>query len=324
MDYILIVTGLLLLFAGGESLVRGSVAISQRLGISAILIGVVVVGFGTSAPELLVSIKASLAGQPDIALGNVVGSNIANTLLILGLAATITPVLCKDKAIHRDALATVAATVVLLGLSHLQMISKLAAGLMLTTLIVYLLYAYKAERKEKQATSSGNLIETAHEHEFKEFESKLSIRAALLLSLIGIIMLVLGADFLVKGATSVARKFNVSEAVIGLSLVAIGTSLPELATAFAAAIKKNSDVIIGNVLGSNLFNILSILSITALIKPIPITGRIATFDIPLAFSISLLSTLAIFYFQKIGRKLGWLSLIFYFFYITWIYKFKII
>ncbi len=319
MDYVLIAAGLLLLFVGGEALVRGSVTISKRLGISAILIGVVVVGFGTSAPELLVSIKASLAGQPDIAMGNVVGSNIANILLILGLAAVITPIICKDKAIHRDALAVVAASVVLLGLSYLQIVSALAGGLMVATLIAYLVYSYKAECKDKLATSSGVLIDTAHEHEAEEFESKMGLGVSIVMSIVGIAMLVFGADFLVQGASNVARSFGIPEAVIGLSLVAVGTSLPELATAISAALKKNSDVIIGNVLGSNLFNILSILGITALIKPIPVTGQIATFDIPFALGIAVASFLIIVLFKKFGRLTGLLFLGVYIVYIAWMY-----
>ncbi|GAB4165927.1 MAG: calcium/sodium antiporter [Rickettsiaceae bacterium] len=319
MDYVLIAAGLLLLFIGGEALVRGSVTISKRLGISAILIGVVVVGFGTSAPELLVSIKASLACQPDIAMGNVVGSNIANILLILGIAAVITPINCNDKAIHRDALAVFVASFALFGLSYLQVISQIAGGIMLAMMIGYLVYSYKAERGDKLAKSSGILIDTAHEHEVEGFESKMGLGVSIMMSIVGIAMLVFGADLLVQGASNVARSFGIPEAVIGLSLVAVGTSLPELATAISAAIKKNPDVIIGNVLGSNLFNILSILGITSLIKPIPVTGQIATFDIPFSLGIAVISFLIISLFNKFSRTTGLVFLCAYVAYIAWMY-----
>lgn len=319
MDMIFIALGLVLLFFGGEGLVRGSVNISRRLGISAILIGMIVVGFGTSAPELLVSVKASLMGQPDIALGNVVGSNIANVLLILGLAAIMTPVVCQDKAIMRDAFTVLIASLILFGLSHIGIIHRISGGLMLVMLIGYLLYAYKAERKDKTALTAAGIDGTAHEHEADEFHDKFGLGASILLSIAGIAMLVLGADMLVRGASNIARAIGISEAVIGLSLVAIGTSLPELATAIAASIKKNSDVVIGNVLGSNLFNILSILGITAMIKPVPVAGQIAAFDIPLTLAIAAL-TLAIIYMRKsFGRVTGLMFLAAYIAYIAWLY-----
>lgn len=319
MDYVLIVAGLVMLFVGGEMLVRGSVVISKRLGISAILIGVVVVGFGTSTPELLVSVKASLAGQPDIALGNVVGSNIANVLLILGIAALITPIICKDKAIQRDSIAVVAASMALLGLSYFEIISQIVGALMLGSLIAYIVYSYKVEKNQKLVTSAGGMGETAHEHEADEFASNMGLGTSIAMSIAGIAILVFGADFLVQGASNVARSYNISEAVIGLSLVAVGTSLPELATAISAAIKKNSDMIIGNILGSNLFNIMLILGITAIIKPIPVTGQIASFDIPLTLGIAILSLAIIFLFKKFGRLTGLIFLVAYTSYIAWLY-----
>ncbi len=314
-DALYIIAGLVLLFIGGEALVRGSVTLSKKLGISTILIGVVVVGFGTSAPELLVSIKASLADQPDIALGNVIGSNIANILLILGVAAVITPVLCHDKAIKRDAISVVAASVAFLAFAYLGTISRLAGFGMVAALVAYLVYSYMSERKDKALITnldeSAPDVETAHEHEADEFEGNYSLPVSILIAVVGIIMLVFGADFLVRGATNVARAFGISEAVIGLSLVALGTSLPELATAIAAAVKKNTDVIIGNVLGSNLFNILSILGITAMIKPIPIGHHLVQFDIPMALGISIFTVVVIVALKQFNRLLGALCLIAY-------------
>lgn len=319
-DYVLVSAGLLLLFVGGEALVRGSVAISKRLGISTILIGVVVVGFGTSAPELLVSVKASLAGQSDIALGNVVGSNIANFLLILGLSAVITPVICSDKAIKRDAFAVFGASLCLLALTFVQEISRLTGVVMFLILVSYLVYSYRQERKDKFKKNSTAAIDTAHEHEAQEFESSMGLSASIFMCLVAIAMLVFGADLLVYGATSLARSFGISEAVIGLSLIAVGTSLPELATAISAAFKKHTDVIIGNVLGSNLFNILSILGTTAVIKPVPILGHIAVFDIPLNLAIAFLSLLVVLVLQKIHRATGLVFLVSYMSYMIWMFR----
>ncbi|MCS5597250.1 MAG: calcium/sodium antiporter [Alphaproteobacteria bacterium] len=322
-DAALIIAGLVLLFLGGEALVRGSVTISKKLGISAILIGVVVVGFGTSAPELLVSVKASLNDQPDIALGNVIGSNIANILLILGAAAVITPVLCYDKTIKRDAFSVVLASVAFLVLAYMGTITQLAGGIMVTALVAYLAYSYMSERKDKAllaaAHESAPDIETTHEHEADEFAGNFGLPLSIAMTIGGIVMLVFGADFLVRGATSVARSFGVSEAVIGLTLVALGTSLPELATAIAAAVKKNTDVIIGNVLGSNLFNILSILGITALIQPIPVNKDLVTFDVPFALALSVLTLLVIVVFKKINRVVGALFLLAYAAYMAWLF-----
>ncbi len=318
MDYLLIISGLVLLFAGGEALVRGSVAISERLGISAILIGVVVVGFGTSTPELLVSIKASLAGQPDIALGNVVGSNIANVLLILGVSAVIGPVICAAQPIRRDALAVVAVSALLVMLTFAGSISALAGAGMVALLVAYLVYSYNAEMREKKALPV-KAQSTVHEHEAQEFSNTLGLGVSILMSVIGIAMLVFGADFLVEGASNIARQMGIPEAVIGLTLVAVGTSLPELATAISASIKKHSDVVIGNVLGSNLFNILSILGITAIIKPVPLSEPIAGFDVPLNFAIAVLVLAIIYFVQKISKMTGVLFLVAYALYIGWLY-----
>jgi cation:H+ antiporter len=319
MDYLLIISGLLMLFIGGEGLVRGSVAISERLGISAILIGVVVVGFGTSTPELLVSVQASLAGQPDIALGNVVGSNIANILLILALAAVITPIICIDKAIRRDSIAVVGASIILLILSYLGMINQIAGAIMFTTLVAYLVYSYQTERREKSAIMALGNIGTVHEHEAEQFDNNIGLTTSIFMSIAGIAMLVFGADFLVEGASNIARSFGISEAIIGLSLVAVGTSLPELAAAISAAMKKNSDVIIGNILGSNLFNIFAILGIASIIKPMPVAGQIATFDIPFALGIAIISMAVILMLKKFGRVTGLILLSIYALYIAWMY-----
>lgn len=278
MDSVMILSGLVALFFGGEWLVRGSVGVAKRLGISTLLVSLVVVGFGTSAPELLVCVKAALSGAPDLALGNVVGSNIANILLILGVAAVIRPIPCGHAGIRRDALAVLAASLILASLSFFHEISRISGSLMLLLLLGYL---YQAYRLEKKATVSEKLqmqeleahiedeIHAARDHTLK----------SVVLVLVGLGLLVVGADWLVTGASAIARHFGVSEAVIGLTLVALGTSLPELTTAFIASFKGHSDIIIGNVLGSNLFNILGILAVTAMIAPLALGGRIVELDL---------------------------------------------
>ncbi|MDD2839929.1 MAG: calcium/sodium antiporter [Rickettsiales bacterium] len=319
-NFVMIIFGFSFLFLGGEMLIRGGVEISKRLGISAILIGMVVVGFGTSMPELLVSIKASSMGESDIVLGNIVGSNIANTLLVLGMAAIIMTVECKDKAIYRDSFAVMVVSISLMTLSHFHFISRFTGLLMLFSLLSYLFYSYKAERRDKSSTVLSHFIETTHEQEIDEFNSKQSLKMSILMSVGGMILLVFGADFLVKGASNLARQVGISEAVIGLSLIAVGTSLPELATSIMGSIRKNSDIVIGNILGSNLFNILGILGITSIIKPININSQIANFDIPLNMGISIILLFIIFLFKKVDRTVGAIFLIIYITYIIFLYS----
>ena len=319
MDILYIIAGLALLFVGGEALVRGSVAISKRLGISAVLIGVVVVGFGTSMPELLVSIQASLAGQPSIALGNIVGSNIANIMLILAMAAIITPLACSDPAIRRDVVVVVLASISLLIIDLLLGNTGFLTGLgMLLILMAYIYYSYQKDQANKILIAPA---EALHEKEVHEYEGiKTSLPVSLLMTCGGIGILILGADLLVDGATTLARHFGVSEAVIGLSLIAIGTSLPELAAAVIGSIRRQTDVVIGNILGSNLFNVLGILGIASMVKPIPIDGRIASLDIPIMLGIAVITAAIIWLRPSIGRMTGILFLCLYGLYLAWMFQ----
>ena len=223
-DLLLVAAGLVLLFVGGEGLVRGSVAIAERLGISKLLIGLVIVGFGTSTPELLVSVNAALDGASEIALGNVVGSNIANVLLIVGVAAVIAPILGWQRTAVREALVATLVTLGALGLVQGAIITRAQGIAMLVILAVYLFTSYWLERRDRKAKT--------FEHEAEAFEDIPLARPWLapVLALGGIAALVFGADMLVEGAMNIAREFGVPDAVIGLSLVAVGTSLPELAT----------------------------------------------------------------------------------------------
>ncbi len=297
-DFIFVAVGLALLFLGGESLVRGSVAIAERLGLSKLLIGLTIVGFGTSAPELLVSLNAALGGASDIALGNVVGSNIANIFLVVGIAAVILPIAGWQRTAGREALIAGVIALALYGIAYGQTIGRLEGAAMLVVLSIYLIVSYRRERRQPS--------ESVFEKETEEFED-LPLRSAWLppaLALIGIGLLVLGADLLVDGSVSIARAFGVSDAVIGLSLIAIGTSLPELATAIVAAVRKHSDVVLGNVIGSSIFNVLAILGITAVVQPISVNERFRDFDILVMLAASATLILLLYGTKSIGRLAG--------------------
>jgi cation:H+ antiporter len=298
MDAFLIAAGFGLLFLGGEGLVRGSVAVAERFGLSKLLIGLVIVGFGTSTPELLVSVKAALSGASSIALGNVVGSNIANILLILGLSIAIAPLMGWKKTAMREALIMTLVALALFGLVQGAEIGRIAGLVLLGALVIYLAASWWMEKREAD--------KRFFEHEAEAFDA--ATQRPLWLSSIfivaGIATLMLGADLLVKGAINIASAFGVPDAVIGLTIVAVGTSLPELATAIVAALKKHGDMVLGNVIGSNIFNILAILGATAALAPIGVEERFRTLDVPLMVGVSALVVLALFAFKKLGRGLG--------------------
>jgi cation:H+ antiporter len=297
-DLIFVASGLVLLFVGGEGLVRGSVTIAERLGISKLLIGLVIVGFGTSTPELLVSVNAAIDGAPEIALGNVVGSNIANVLLVIGVAAILAPITAWERTAVRETLVATLVSIAAFVLVQGDIISRTEGVAMLVVLACYLVISYRLERNDR---ASKTFTQEADAHEGVSIGRPW---LALLLALCGIVALVLGADLLVKGAVNIARGFGVSDAVIGLSLVAIGTSLPELATAVVAAFKRQSDVVLGNVIGSNIFNILAILGITVVIQPIEVTARFREIDTPVMLGAALLLLALLFIAKSIGRVWG--------------------
>ena len=300
-DYILVLAGLVGLFLGGEALVRGSVGIAKRLGMSALLIGLTVVGFGTSTPELLVSVQAALRGAPDIAIGNIVGSNIANILLIAGLTSLVWPIRVSGGTLKRDLSVMLAATLVLVPIFMTGQISRLAGFLLLAALIGYLAWAYL-----KPGDADGDDVDGA---------VPTSIPMSLLWVVGGLVVLILGARFLVTGATNIARDFGLSEAFIGLTIVAVGTSLPELATSIIAAFRRQSEIAIGNIVGSNIFNVLGILGVTAIIAPIPVQPRFLTFDLPVMIAASVLMAVLLLTRPVIGRLLGVLLLVAYVAYI---------
>ncbi|WP_067335018.1 calcium/sodium antiporter [Stappia indica] len=289
-DIALVGLGLVLLFFGGDLLVRGAVALAARLCVPPLLIGLTIVGFGTSMPELLVSLNAAFAGLPDIAVGNVVGSNTANILLILGLALLVAPLPTRLPGIGRDLIVMLASA----GLLALVAMGGRVAGwhglLFLALLAAYLVYgAIRGRAQGAEDADSGSSL---------KLWQMLGFIAA------GLAALVFGADFLVDGATSLARGMGISDAVIGLTVVAVGTSLPELATSVVAAFKRQPEIAVGNVVGSNIFNILGILGLTAAITPVPVAPQMAAFDIPVMVVVSLAIAVLLTVLRRVPQWAG--------------------
>ncbi len=274
MAWLLIVAGLVILTFGAEALIRGAAGLARRLGLSELLIGLTLVGFGTSTPELVSSIEAAQSGSPGIALGNVVGSNIANILLILGLSAAIAPIAVEPKSFRRDMPAVLGATVLAAAVALTGAITRLAGTGFIAALAAYVLFAYLTERRAPAAPEPAR-----HEAEAGEIHGAASPLGAVGLALLGLALLVIGAKLLVSGAMTLAAALGVSEAIIGLSIVAVGTSLPEMLTSVMAALRGKSGLALGNVVGSNIYNLLGILGLTALIRPVAVSPEIMRFDI---------------------------------------------
>lgn len=272
MTALLIVVGLVGLFLGGEILVRGAVGLATRLRIAPFVIGSTVVGFGTSSPELVTSIDAALIDAPGIAVGNVIGSNVANILLILGVAALIQPVRATPAAFRRDGAVLVIASLACLAVVLSGTVTRFAGAAFVIMLAAYLAGTFFIERNGRVRSPA-----LAADDVGSSGQDSLPFSVAALAG--GIALVILGARFLVDGAVTLARDSGLSEAAIGLTVVAIGTSLPELATSAVAARRGSSDIAIGNVVGSSIFNILAILGVTALVTPVAVPVEIARFDI---------------------------------------------
>lgn len=310
-DLLLIGLGILLLTAGGEAVVRGALSAAQRLGVSPLLAGIVIVGIGTSSPELVVSVNAALTGQPDIAVGNVVGSNISNVLLILGICGLVLPLVTTRAALMRDGLAMIAASVLMVALMAGGSLGRFDALLLLLALMAYLVWAYRTERVAPSADDPG--------------PSPAALPGGVPLLLLalsgGLLVLIAGSSLLLQGAVGIARDFGLSEAVIGLTLVAVGTSLPELAVSLLAVMRRQAGMAVGNILGSNIFNVLGILGVAAFLQPLEMARRIVIFDqwVMLGTSVLLLvflfpglrinrleaAVLLVGYIAYLGLTLGW-------------------
>jgi len=259
-DLIIIPFSLVLLYLGGEGTLRGVLAIAKKFKLSNILVSAVIIGFGTSLAELTVSIEAVLTGSPDIALGNIIGSNTANILLVAALAALINPITLTKLKINRDIVVLILASALLLFFKFIDWLNFYSGLFFILILFCYIFFSYFDDREKMSKEEDFNI-------------QAISIIKSLSYSILGILILILGGWLLVNSSIRVAQSYGISEAVIGLTIVAVGTAIPELTTTIISSIKKNNELVIGNILGSNIFNILGILGITLMIENIPVTDE---------------------------------------------------
>jgi cation:H+ antiporter len=280
MDYLLVALGVVLLYAGGEALVSGSSALARALGMTPLVIGLTVVAFGTSAPELAATLTAALEDSPEVAFGNVIGSNIANVGLILGVAALIFPVAARGHFLRREMPFMIGTSALMLWLVADGSVGRLEALLLLALLGGYL-WVLLARQSEEEAQVAWEFAQEYGDGEARVLTSSIK-------TVVGIILLVLGAKALVTGAVSIARTMGIDERVIGLTLVALGTSLPELASAIVAAVKREGDILLGNVVGSNIFNVLAIFGTTAMVRPMEVEVHDAWSDLTVMMVFSVL------------------------------------
>ncbi|KUO55742.1 MAG: sodium:calcium antiporter [Alphaproteobacteria bacterium BRH_c36] len=319
-DLLFVVAGLVLLIVGGELLVRGAVSMAERFGMSPLLIGITLVGFGTSMPELVTSVQASLIGAPGIAIGNIVGSNIANILLILGVSALLAPIAISDGTVRRDGQIMFASAFVFFLFGFALPLDRLVGAVFIAGLVGYLYYAYRQETAGVSSHTAAFEKSEAHDELFvsgtgpssaqmpaASVQASPGLAAAyfpLVGAIAGLVIIVAGGKLLVDGATGIARHAGVSEAVIGLTVVAIGTSLPELVTSVIAALRRHGDVALGNVIGSNIYNILGIGGVTAIVAPTSIPPEIVRFDNPVMIAVSVFLLALIWRGLTISRLQG--------------------
>lgn len=310
------ILGLLLLIAGAELLVRGASRLASSFGVSPLVIGLTIVAIGTASPEIAVSLQAAVKGQGDLTLGNVLGSNIFNILFILGITSILTPIVIAKQLIRKDA-------PILLGISLLTFffamdgsISKTDGIILLIGLLAYFVFVIRESRKESKAVQN----EYAEEYATKQKPTSKNVLINLVFIIIGLGLLVVGSNWLVQSAVQIAQALGVSELVIGLTIVAIGTSLPEVATSVIAALKKESDIAVGNAIGSNIFNLLGVLGLGAFLAPqgISVSNQVLQVDLPVMVFVALV-TLPIFYIDnRISKLEGGLLLSYYVLYIAYI------
>lgn len=289
LNILFLLIGFAMLIAGGELLVRGSVAVAERIGVSPLIIGIVLVGFGTSMPELVISVQASLAGSPGISIGNFVGSNISNILLIVGFSALLAPLTVTSRALRRDGAVVVASCLAFLGLAFVSPLTQPIGALFVGMLAAYLIFAIRQETLAPNEGHSAAFEKSVADDELLrsgdnwaarrlKWSSRLGRVLPYLMAIAGLGVIILGGRLLVDAAVSLAQAIGVSEAVIGLTIVAIGTSLPELVTSMVAARRGHSDVAIGNVLGSCIYNVLGIGGVVGLLAPTVVPEQIIYFD----------------------------------------------
>ena len=309
---VLFVIGLVLLIVGAEALVRGASKLAAAVGISPLVIGLTIVAFGTSAPEMAVSVSSALQGQADIAVGNVVGSNIFNVLFILGISAIIAPLVVAKQFIRLDVPIMIGVSVlaVLVGLDGV--ISRIEGGFLFAGIVAYTAFLIQQSLKEKAAKVAAGPDEFDKEYSDKP-KSGLDYAKNIAFIAVGLVLLVLGSRWLVDGAIAIAKTLGVDDVVIGLTIVAAGTSLPEVATSIIATIKGERDIAVGNVVGSNIFNILAVLGLSAAVAPsgLPVAPSIAAFDMPVMIGVALACLPIFFTGWTIARWEGFVFLGYY-------------
>lgn len=312
---LLFLFGLVVLIVGADLLVRGASRLAAAFGVSPLVIGLTIVAIGTASPEIAVSLKAAAGGQGDLTLGNVLGSNIFNILFILGVTSIVAPIRIAEQLIRKDAPIMVGVSLLTLFLALNGNLGWVDGALLLIILAAYIFFALRQSRAESRA------VQQEYEQEFAPQEPRTARQILLNLGFIlaGLGLLVLGSNWLVDSATQIAKSLGISELVIGLTIVAVGTSLPEIATSVIAAIKGESDIAVGNAVGSNIFNLLGVLGISALIAPggVAVDSRILQLDLPVMVFVALV-TLPIFHtYRKILRLEGGLLLGYYVAYVTY-------
>ena len=304
------VLGLVTLVAGAQLLVRGASRLALSLGISPLVVGLTVVAFGTSAPELAVSVRSSWGGQVDIALGNVVGSNIFNVLFILGLSALVAPLLVAPQLIRQEVPLMIGASLLVFGVALDGGIGRADGALLFGLLVAYMVFLIRQSRRESRATQDEYAQEFAAPSA-GAWDSHWGAQLALIVG--GLALLVLGANWLVDAAVSFARALGLSERVIGLTIVAAGTSLPEVATSVVATLRGERDIAVGNVIGSNTFNLLGVLGLSSLVAPqaLPVAPAMLSFDLPVMIGVALACLPIFFTGHLIARWEGALFLAYY-------------
>ena len=305
MDFILLIIGLAMLIAGAESVVRGSVSLGKKLKISLFAIGVVVVSLGTSLPELANCVRAVISDHPAIAVGDVIGSNIANIILIMGATTLLCPIInITQNQINQSAINVVIALGLIIMSLFMVQFNPVFGVVVLILLTLIMAYQIKV--------GSLNFSDVEEQGEYSMFVS-------IILIVIGIMFLVYGSKFFVDGAVNIATTYNIPESVIGVSLVAFGTSLPELAVGVLSAIRKKVDFALGNVLGSNIYNVLGVLGVSSFFGRFEFPSLIASFDLYVMTGVIIFITIYMITMKKLGRLYGFLSLLIYTFYIGYLY-----
>lgn len=302
MEWLLVSLGLVILLLAGDALVRGAVNLSLRIGIPALIVSLTIVAFGTSAPELLISLQAAMKNAPGIAIGNVVGSNIANVWLVLGLPAALTVLHTSGSDTRRSYFFMILATFLFIGLAAFGIFTFWSGVILLGALSLMLMDAVRQAHVHRKEAAAACLA--ADEEEVEGADPEMRWWKIIVFLLLGLVGLPLGADLMVDNAEIIARRYGVSDTVIGLTLVALGTSLPELATTLMAALRRQADVALGNVIGSNMFNLLAIIGITSVIHPIPVDPDFLEFDLWVMLVASLMLVPFVFMKRDINRIWG--------------------